>query len=238
MNLALANELFGLDKKLTRRIFTEDHARDSYQNVLFPLLSFPFYVANVRLRLEEKEWAPPPVSPQPLVWRREDSPRPPKHITIISHAFKRERFVKLHLPAVGWPTDAAHLEYLGIDPTMNREREAAILEGDMKKGFGPWQSDLYGTHGDLLKKRLARGWSQNTHKHTRQSIDAAWHEADSAYLRRLLDWRGGKRGVDVYPGALPWRPGGLNSTEMDRVYGRGGDVWLKENPHSSGQLAM
>ena len=49
----------------------ESHATDSYQNVLFSLLHF----------------------------RRKTSSSP-THITIISHEFKRARFLELHIPAI------------------------------------------------------------------------------------------------------------------------------------------
>ncbi|KAK0517448.1 hypothetical protein JMJ35_000603 [Cladonia borealis] len=54
----------------------EPYATDSYQNTLFSLLLF-----------------------------RRLTNHYPNHITIISHDFKRARFLELHIPAIRWPKD-------------------------------------------------------------------------------------------------------------------------------------
>ena len=48
----------------------------------------------------------------------------PEDVTIISHEFKRARFMELHVQAMRWPREK--VEFLGIDP------------GYMVEGSGDW----------------------------------------------------------------------------------------------------
>lgn len=57
------------------RILLEEHATDSYQNLLFSVLEY-------HKRCEE--------------W--------PQSLTVVTHAFKRHRIMELHARAVGWPS--------------------------------------------------------------------------------------------------------------------------------------
>jgi hypothetical protein len=58
------------------RILLEEHATDSFQNLLFSILLF-----------------------------RRITGRYPKTIRIVTHAFKAPRFLELHAPAIRWPKD-------------------------------------------------------------------------------------------------------------------------------------
>ena len=68
---------FGFDvDDVERRAFTEDHARDSLENVLFSVARF-----------------------------RELTGKVPRNLTVVSYEFKRERFAREHRAALRWPED-------------------------------------------------------------------------------------------------------------------------------------
>lgn len=59
----------------------ENHATDSYQNLLFSILRF-----------------------------RQLTSHYPQLITVITHAFKERRFLELHAPAIKWPADRVRIQ--------------------------------------------------------------------------------------------------------------------------------
>lgn len=63
------------------RILLEEHATDSFQNLLFSILLF-----------------------------RRTTGRYPKQIRVITHAFKARRFLDLHAPAIRWPSDRIQVQ--------------------------------------------------------------------------------------------------------------------------------
>ncbi|KAF2193495.1 hypothetical protein K469DRAFT_712256 [Zopfia rhizophila CBS 207.26] len=63
------------------RILLEEHATDSFQNLLFSILLF---------------------------WRTTGAY--PKRIRVITHAFKAKRFLDLHAPAIRWPVDRIRVQ--------------------------------------------------------------------------------------------------------------------------------
>ncbi|KAG6494082.1 uncharacterized protein C57A10.07-like [Zingiber officinale] len=65
---------FGHTDSIRSRALTEEHARDSFENLLFSVCCF-----------------------------RELTGSYPQNITVISYDFKRERFAQLHRPAIGFP---------------------------------------------------------------------------------------------------------------------------------------
>lgn len=71
-----AFEWFGADVGVESRVFTEEHARDSFENVLFSMCRF--YELTGRF---------------------------PRKITVVGFASKRERFEKQHLGALRFPLD-------------------------------------------------------------------------------------------------------------------------------------
>ena len=71
-------------------ILLEERATDSYQNVLFSILAF-----------------------------RRRTGYYPEQLTIITHAFKNDRFLHLHSRALKWP--AERVKVLGINPPFTRE---------------------------------------------------------------------------------------------------------------------
>ena len=72
------------------QVFLEERATDSYQNVLFSVLGF-----------------------------RRRTGYYPERLTIVTHAFKNERFLHLHSKALKWP--AERVKVLGINPPFTRE---------------------------------------------------------------------------------------------------------------------
>ncbi|PTB41082.1 hypothetical protein M441DRAFT_140833 [Trichoderma asperellum CBS 433.97] len=137
-NLAAAQNLFGhsfvnklestpelIPKVISSRILVEDRALDSYHNVLFSLTLF-----YSRFH----------------AW--------PLSLTIVSHDFKRPRFIDGHCAAIGFPLERT--TFLGIDPPgmINGENEAAM------KGVGQavdeWTADPHGRGEKLAGKRARR----------------------------------------------------------------------------------
>ncbi|OAG12335.1 uncharacterized protein CC84DRAFT_113303 [Paraphaeosphaeria sporulosa] len=63
------------------RILLEEHAADSFQNLLFSILLF-----------------------------RQTTGRYPKQIRVITHAFKARRFLDLHAPSIRWPSERIQVQ--------------------------------------------------------------------------------------------------------------------------------
>lgn len=76
MRLALAADVFQTGSLPFQRATTEDHALDSYQNLLFSIARFHEYTG-----------------------------RYPTKITIVGYEFKRARFTDLHRAALRWPIE-------------------------------------------------------------------------------------------------------------------------------------
>jgi hypothetical protein len=192
-NLALTNDLFGHPSSLASRIFTDDNATDSFQNVLFPIVAFALYTAKY-MKVEE-------VQDQGMV----ESHKFPKHLTVVGHEFKRRRFEELHLAAIRWPKDSAWFKYVGIDPPMDVVKRLETLNGEMLKGYGAWQRDLYGTRELLASKRLARGWSTHKKRELESTVTRGWqYSPRKDDILALVNWDGGASGQDLYNGRLPW----------------------------------
>lgn len=115
------------------RIGLEEQALDSFGNLVFSVVAF---------------------------WKRTGSW--PGKITIISHGFKRERFLELHVPAMGWPRE--RVEFVGIDPGYMREgsgewdgeRAEGVRRGERERGTRVWEGDRFGVGMVLRGKRRER----------------------------------------------------------------------------------
>lgn len=134
-------------------IFVEGFATDSFQNILFSLLSYPKFVQECYNH--SVGMLPVSTVVQPEI------PLSPRHLIVVGHEFKRARFEELHLPALRYPTDSSRFTYIGIDPPFDEEKMQEIKDGDAKRGYGAWRADTYGTGALLAGKRVARGWSQD-----------------------------------------------------------------------------
>ena len=163
-NASQDNQYFGIAVD-PHRIFTEDHAVDSYQNLLFSILRF--HVMTARF---------------------------PAHVIIISHDFKKHRFLELHAPAIRWP--ARNVTFVGVDPPEHVVRREVLDAGESTRGYKAFERDPYGTGTLLQAKRQGRGW-----KNENQSL---WDASIGNEVTELLSWSGGESGSEMFPGHLPW----------------------------------
>jgi hypothetical protein len=130
-NLAEANSYFQILPVdiASVRIFNEERALDSYSNVLFSLVQF---------------WS------NYGTW--------PTRLTIVSHAFKRERLVDCHCGAIRLPL--GHVDFVGLDPPgmLDGSNEAAIQ--GVVEAVSQWRRDPHGK-GDILsfKRKRRNPWS-------------------------------------------------------------------------------
>ncbi|KAH6874771.1 hypothetical protein B0T10DRAFT_414919 [Thelonectria olida] len=131
-NVAAQNEFWGLNVS-SDKILIEDRALDSYHNVLFSLTLFFAHFQT---------------------W--------PKHITIVSHDFKRERLVDGHCTAIGFPL--GRVSFIGIDPPGMAALAVGGQGGEGKEeamkgvgiAMGEWRSDPHGRGASLAGKRTKR----------------------------------------------------------------------------------
>lgn len=179
-NLAVANSYFNLlpkDNIPSDRILLEERALDSYYNILFSLILF---------------WR------RHAVW--------PTRLTIVSHAFKRNRLVDGHCTAIGFPAD--RVNFVGINPP---GIGAAGLEGEdpgekaeamrgVQLAIGQWAEDPHGVGEALSEKRRMRNcWG------VQQQL--FWDEEERA--RSGVDVRTLEGGIEalVDGGRRPWARG-------------------------------
>ncbi|KAK8167792.1 hypothetical protein BKA80DRAFT_265172 [Phyllosticta citrichinensis] len=120
--------------------------------------------------------------------------RYPRSVRVITHAFKTRRFLDLHAEAIRWPSDRIHVQ--GIDPVSRAVDHAQNVDGESKRGLSAWIQDLYGMHAPLMEKRMARGWQQSALLDLGQGL-----EDD---VKALLAYDGGKDGIALFEGPLPW----------------------------------
>ncbi|KAJ5354680.1 hypothetical protein N7541_005724 [Penicillium brevicompactum] len=118
------------------RVIAETRATDSYQNVLFSLVRFKEYAGVY-----------------------------PQRVTVVTHEFKRARFMKCHFPAVGLlPVDLGQEVYeqkvsvIGMNPPEEVTASESLVRGELLSGIGLWKTDLYGVNECLGSKRTKRGW--------------------------------------------------------------------------------
>ena len=159
------NLAYRLTSRHHERMSAEIHATDSYQNLLFSILHFHSLTSGY-----------------------------PAQITLISHAFKRPRFLDLHCRALRWPL--SRVTYIGLDPPENVTPRNVLEQGELERGYGVWEDDLYGVGSVLGEKREKRGWEED-------ALETVVRGKDGS-VDRLLEWKGGVDGREVYTGRLPW----------------------------------
>ncbi|KAK9445320.1 DUF218 domain protein [Metarhizium brunneum] len=124
-NVAMQNACFGLlDPPVTDAdMMLEERALDSYHNVLFSLSLF--YARFQR-------------------W--------PRHVVVVSHAFKRPRMLEGHCAAIGFPPD--RVSFVGIDPP-SLEGKPGVVAG-VADAEADWGRDPHGKGQRLAAKRARR----------------------------------------------------------------------------------
>ncbi|KAJ9210670.1 hypothetical protein DTO166G4_7730 [Paecilomyces variotii] len=168
------------------RIIAETHATDSYQNVLFSLLRFRLYTG-----------------------------RYPDRITVVSHEFKRKRFLDYHFPAIGWiprtiaenassmqgwEGEGCRVHFVGINPPPEITSPESLVEGEEKRGIALWKKDLYGTGPELVEKRRKRGWGDGMEDGIFVNVGL------EPVVERLVRWDGGAEKNEWFNDIdqLPW----------------------------------
>ena len=112
----------------------DEQALDSFSNLVFSLVTFWKAV---------RKW--------------------PQKISIVSHEFKRERFLECHVKALGLSRE--RVEFWGIDPVYMRseaadeydeQRARGVRDGERRRGFEAWKRDLWGVGPSVRGKRRQR----------------------------------------------------------------------------------
>lgn len=158
--------MFADNKTLHERMSADVYATDSYQNVLFSVLKFRSLMKLC-----------------------------PSHLYIVTHDFKKRRFLELHLFAIRW--EQTYTTFVGIDPPEEVTPKAILVAGERERGWGAWKMDLYGTGMDvgasrtLGLKRRARGWKGSSEvkeppdsagQYRISQSDEGTREVEEAYL--------------------------------------------------------
>ena len=143
---------------LAARVTEEDWSRDSFENLLFSLARFQQVTG---------------------AW--------PRHVTMISWAFKQARF-DLHRTALRFP--AARYRFDGFNAPHDLP---AALAGE-EKAVAEFTRNHYGSDGALARKRVERNPLERTHPF------ASGHDLDE-FFAFINDPANAAR---AFPGALPW----------------------------------
>lgn len=168
------------------------YATDSLQNILFPLIFFPIFVNSI------PESRPPGLPLQQL-------PIYPHHLTVVSHAFKRRRFIALHLPALRYPVAAERMKYIGLDPPMTESKRAEVEAGELGRGVKAWEQDPYGVGEILMEKRRTRGWTtEREHMCLRGMMQAAELSKNNDVMAFIKWLQSRIEEGRHYPDILPW----------------------------------
>ena len=75
-------------------------------------------------------------------------------------------------------------------------RRDVLERGEEEHGYGVWKGDLYGVGGALGGKREKRGWESGL-------LEVVGKGKEQG-VGRLLGWRGGVDGMEVFEGELLW----------------------------------
>lgn len=136
----------------------------------------------------------------------------PQHITVISHEFKRRRFLECHFPALGLgrasingqdnlrPLSSRSIRFIGINPPEEITPLKSLLAGEAKSGIGLWEKDRYGVCPELAGKREQRGWVEGMENQLFVGVGL------EPVVERLVRWNGGEDGTEQFPelDLLPW----------------------------------
>jgi len=140
----------------------EVNAIDSYQNLLFSVIEFRRKVGHY-----------------------------PETINVITHAFKSDRFFKLHGPAIRWHPH--RLRVLGINPPFHQHELEQIQKAEYTNAFALFRTDPYGNESPLVDKRGLRKWNESKLDDISEGLEDG--------VRALLLYRGSELFRDQ---KLPW----------------------------------
>ena len=118
----------------------------------------------------------------------------PAQVTVITHAFKELRFLELHAPAINYPT--SRIRVFGINPPMTLAELRDVQDGERRRGYDPFLKDPYGAGELLASKRIARGWDAGAIEMLSRGLEGE--------VKRLLEWKGGASGNEMFNERLPW----------------------------------
>ncbi|KAL4895325.1 hypothetical protein BDV59DRAFT_173680 [Aspergillus ambiguus] len=180
LNLAKDNGYFHTPDINPHNIIAETHATDSYQNVLFSILQFRLYTGTY-----------------------------PTRVTVVTHEFKRKRFMEYHFPAVGLVPlvsrreerdDQARVNLIGINPPEQVTPVESLITGEEIRGIGLWKKDPYGVQPELAGKRVKRGWTEGMEEGLFVNVSL------ESVVEELVRWNGGRNGNEWFPKLeqLPW----------------------------------
>jgi hypothetical protein len=172
------------------RVCVDEWSTDSFQNVLFGLGRYYKYLAGL---MYEHHRGGGDVGEESGL----DSGLP-KKLVIVSHEFKRARFMELHLPAMGFPIERA--EFVGIDPPWTGERRDEMVKGEMERGYRAWEDDAWGTGEFLSGKRKERGWNEDAF--INEVLGDGWEGMVGTKWRKAFEEV--VRGSTRERGVLPW----------------------------------
>ncbi|KAH7419957.1 hypothetical protein BKA64DRAFT_752506 [Cadophora sp. MPI-SDFR-AT-0126] len=151
---------------LTSRILLEEQALDSFHNILFSLLLF---------------------------WKT--TARWPEKMTVVSHGFKRARFVELHVKALRFPL--ARVRFVGVDPGYmladggyDVVRAEDVRKGEKERGFGAWVEDVRGEGGVLRGKRAGRWCWGVDQRWFEDGVEGERMRRESGVGSRRVEWVG------------------------------------------------
>ncbi|KAI8945317.1 DUF218 domain-containing protein [Xylaria longipes] len=175
-NLAAANSYFCIfpEGSASTRIFSEERALDSYSNVLFCIVRFWEIYGT---------------------W--------PTELTIVSHAFKRERLVDCHCGAIRFPL--SHVNFVGSDPPgMTDGSNKAAIPG-VVEAITQWKDDPHGRGNALSSKRMQRNpWG------ILQTIFLTEEDRSRSGVRSYISEDGHEFLIDGVP--QPWSDGFMPAT--------------------------
>lgn len=156
---------------LEKRVVAECWATDSYQNLLFSIIYF---------------------------WEKVG--RWPETITVVTHAFKQDRFLDCHAGAIRWPQNKIRVQ--GINPPFTKQELSQVTAFEAKCRE-EWLLDPYGIGETLARKRQQRRWDEHALEGVLGGIvDTRVKEQ----LEKLLRWDGGAEGKGIFEDSLPWDP--------------------------------
>jgi len=73
------------------------------------------------------------------------------------------------------------------------EELESTTAGEKRNGYGPWETDIYGTEQVLIGKRRVRGWKEDLAEKLGADLEPV--------VQRLMKYRSG---AGLFPENLPW----------------------------------